>query len=137
MLLLRDGSPVGTARFCLSEFLSSRVHRINYLRYFDLNTVHDRLLYGLNVTMSLASGQEMDVTRLSLSEHQGLYLPPPDYYDPTPLPHEWIHIFSQLQDHCCTPLPTLANRRLSSRESSLERARPPVNQHRRIIRLIH
>lgn len=64
--------------------------------------------------MSLATGQDMDVSRLSLTPHQGLHLPPLDYYDPSPLPHEWIHIFSQLADHKDTPLPTLSNRRACS-----------------------
>lgn len=36
ILLLGDKKRLGVARFSLSEFLSTRVHRINYLRYFDL-----------------------------------------------------------------------------------------------------
>ena len=48
--------------------------------------------------MGLCQHNSVDITRIRLEEHHGLYLPPIQYYSWEPLPFEWIEIFNNLSD---------------------------------------
>jgi hypothetical protein len=54
------------------------------------------------MSIGVYDGDMMDIRRTKLKTYMGIYLPPFDYYNTCPLPHEWIHIFNSIPDY--TPI---------------------------------
>jgi len=46
--------------------------------------------------MGVVQNGYLNIERIKLTEHNGLYLPPHNYCASDPMPHEWLDIFEQL-----------------------------------------
>ncbi|KAL4442889.1 hypothetical protein ABPG74_010778 [Tetrahymena malaccensis] len=97
MNLYCDQQKIGVLDLELQDFLSDKVNKREYYKVFSGKTL-PILKWGLNLTVGMFNAGLIDVSRIKLSEHEGIYLPHSDYYTCEPLPAEWIQIINEKKD---------------------------------------
>ncbi|EAS01971.2 Lmbr1-like motif protein (macronuclear) [Tetrahymena thermophila SB210] len=97
MNLYCDQQKIGVLDLELQDFLSDKVNKREYYKVFSGKTL-PILKWGLNLTVGMFNAGLIDVSRIKLSEHEGIYLPHGDYYTCEPLPAEWIQIINEKKD---------------------------------------
>ena len=81
---------MGTIELDLNEFLNEKINRRDYYKYFSGKLIDNILSWGLDLSIGFSNDKAVDVTRLKLTDHSGVYIPMLDYFTCEALPVEWI-----------------------------------------------
>ncbi|EGR33256.1 lmbr1-like conserved region family protein, putative [Ichthyophthirius multifiliis] len=97
MSLYQENTKIGSLDIQLKDFLNEQVIKNEYYKFFSGKSL-PILKWGINLTIGVFNSKQIDVTRINLKYHHGVYLPNVDYYTCEPLPIEWIQLISQKED---------------------------------------
>ncbi|KAM3146974.1 hypothetical protein pb186bvf_000690 [Paramecium bursaria] len=99
MTLYCESTALGSIDLDMVEFQSERVIRKEYNKYFCFNKEAPFLQWEINLILGMVDSGPINVTRVKLQEHNGVYLPNPDYCTCEPLPAEWMTTLNQKKDY--------------------------------------
>lgn len=95
--LYQEHKKIGRINFPMSNFLSENIMEREFYKIFSGKEL-PLLKWELNFTVGIHDKGFVNVTRIKLSEFEGIFLPNRDYYSCEPLPAEWFSIINYKKD---------------------------------------